>query len=915
MAAATPRWKRLLALSWRVPAAVVGSLTLAVLIAMLGLGVTGSTRDMLTDTTATRGLALALVPTLALALATLTGLITGTTVVASLVRDTLAGQSARYAAGWGRAWRTLPRVAALGALSVPALALSFFFWPLISVAVLGRAAWRMRKAESRSDATKSPRTGLWLAIPFAGTLAVLAAVPTTWSSLVAGSSLRESVLASAYATLRARGLSLIGLLALGAASWGLGVACLSFTAKPGASMSEFATGTAALGVSTALLIAFAGTLLGLLTHTLSEPPAPVPGRSRLSRSVAFSRFWRPTRLTGVASMVVTAMLLPTGISALGAAASAFGEEDTDIVVNTLADSAVVPANQCVAGAQCGIRAALAKAAAASALGQPARVRFDVEGTVSLAATLKVGTGVTVDGNYNHVVLDARRQFGALETFQAATGEGGGRVVLLGLTVVGGRSAVGGAGLYSSGFKVEMADMTFTDNISDAGSTSVPVASRNGGAVLVLDSNLRVENSTFNDNFARSGVGGAIAATNLILTNATLADNNGISGRLEGGAVHATTGELLHVTAIGGGGVSGTTTSDITVRNSAISTAGGALPCARIVDPSTGFGSVGNVDPAGTCLGKTADLDPIGPLADNGGLTKTVALLPGSPARGAADLEFCQPADQRHSGRGNTSCDSGAFQASVDVIPDVDVNLEVTPNPVSTTDQVRLQATMTSEAQIPTGTVRFLDGTDVLADNVGIDGNQRFVATVGPLAQGPHQVTAEFVPTFGGSTQTSPATKLQVQAPVTMALTGSGPTRIHAPATITATITADDDAAGTPAPAGEVTFTNGSTEEKVDVVDGTATWHTNSLQRASVSAVSSGDDYHSVAVAGRNLTTENVPTTSTVTAPDLVEYNDRVSITADVSDEVGPVFGWAKLEVDGVAHGTGYLRDGKASFTI
>ena len=207
MAVTPSRLQRGTTLCWSVPAAVAGSLTVAVLLAIVGLGLTGTLSGLMDDTTPVKGLALALVPTLALTLATLVGLITGTTVVASLVRDTLAGRRGRYAAGWGRAWGTLPKVLVLGLVGVPALVVSVLGWPALPIAVVARTAWRLRSAESRDEQAGRGRrwhTGLWLAVPFAFAVTVLAALPTVWAHLVSGSTLPCSGSGSPARTTRSR---------------------------------------------------------------------------------------------------------------------------------------------------------------------------------------------------------------------------------------------------------------------------------------------------------------------------------------------------------------------------------------------------------------------------------------------------------------------------------------------------------------------------------------------------------------------------------------------------------------------------------------------------------------------------------------------------------------------------------------
>jgi hypothetical protein len=58
-----------------------------------------------------------------------------------------------------------------------------------------------------------------------------------------------------------------------------------------------------------------------------------------------------------------------------------------------------------------------------------------------------------------------------------------------------------------------------------------------------------------------------------------------------------------------------------------------------------------------------NVDPrLAPLADNGGPTPTVALLPGSPAIDAGDDSVCPPTDQRGVSRPQgLACDIGAFE--------------------------------------------------------------------------------------------------------------------------------------------------------------------------------------------------------------------------------------------------------------
>lgn len=81
----------------------------------------------------------------------------------------------------------------------------------------------------------------------------------------------------------------------------------------------------------------------------------------------------------------------------------------------------------------------------------------------------------------------------------------------------------------------------------------------------------------------------------------------------------------------------------------------------------------NLDTDGSCFlagpGDVARRDPLlGPLAGNGGPTRTLALLPGSPAIDAGDPAGCPKADARGTARPQgATCDIGAFERVAPVL--------------------------------------------------------------------------------------------------------------------------------------------------------------------------------------------------------------------------------------------------------
>jgi hypothetical protein len=183
----------------------------------------------------------------------------------------------------------------------------------------------------------------------------------------------------------------------------------------------------------------------------------------------------------------------------------------------------------------------------------------------------------------------------------------------------------------------------------AATISGNIAALDGGLVVV--GNATINNSTISTN-SSSLVGGVYAIGSLVLDNSTVALNSHTSIKF-GAGIYAKAGMIAHSSIVANNMC---TTSGqhcevqcnsclVTGSNNLIMGANGALPPGTIV-----------VDPV------------LGPLADNGGSTRTHALLSGSPAidNGSNIHDF--PLDQRGYSRnlGNAP-DIGAFESGSDVI--------------------------------------------------------------------------------------------------------------------------------------------------------------------------------------------------------------------------------------------------------
>ena len=311
---------------------------------------------------------------------------------------------------------------------------------------------------------------------------------------------------------------------------------------------------------------------------------------------------------------------------------------------------------------------------------PEATTIDANG---LDRPIEIGSGIQVD---NDVTVQGLRLTGG--DAGAATGgngesSGGGIVDYFGKSLklkhvlIAGNEAAFGGGVRSFADKLLIQDSTITFNVATEGGGvdlrygEGPAAPDNrirsstiarnygsikGGGVLLdgftsgsqLKPTLSVVNSTFDENHVGDYGAGLMAdnGATATLDNTTLAYNaanedNAAPG--DGGGVFQHSGAVLKL-------------KDSLVTANTVGTGGTGPQCAGTVTGNEANATTGG---PGECPGGLFGGLSIGPLADNGGPTETIALLSGNGAIGRTDK--CPATDQRGKPRPEHDCDSGAFE--------------------------------------------------------------------------------------------------------------------------------------------------------------------------------------------------------------------------------------------------------------
>jgi CSLREA domain-containing protein len=283
-----------------------------------------------------------------------------------------------------------------------------------------------------------------------------------------------------------------------------------------------------------------------------------------------------------------------------------------------------------------------------------------------------------------------------------------------LTIRGGNPAPNnGGGIYNRGGMLTLNTIVLRDNTAGLGGGLINVgtthlinssiesntATDNGGGIR-NDLALFIVNSSVSGNTSRSAGGGIITHGLLQVTNSTISGNQTEDDRGGGIFVGNTlvgepdpTVNLNNVTIVNnladsdgngngdGGGIYLRENGTVYLRNTILAGNAGPNGVSECSGTLTSKGhnlieKTGNCIIIGSTTGNLVGVDPnLGPLADNGGPTQSMALLPGSPAIDAGDNTACPSADQRGAARpqdgdnnGSLICDIGAYEVEPDTTP-------------------------------------------------------------------------------------------------------------------------------------------------------------------------------------------------------------------------------------------------------
>ena len=230
-------------------------------------------------------------------------------------------------------------------------------------------------------------------------------------------------------------------------------------------------------------------------------------------------------------------------------------------------------------------------------------------------------GLRVDSASSVVITDS-----VISGNTSTSGNGGGAfftssvgdVKIISTTVDGNDSGNWGGGLYFLNDSLEVMDSTISNNTAASGGGGI-----NFNAATVAS----ISNTTITGNSADYGGGIMVQVVDsLTISQSTITENTSTSTNYDGGGIeiYASTLLALSGTIVSGNSSVNVLNSDIGVKDSSPITinADHSLLGVGTVDTNVTLTGVGNV---------RSNSPGLGVLVDNGGMTKTMALLTGSPA--------------------------------------------------------------------------------------------------------------------------------------------------------------------------------------------------------------------------------------------------------------------------------------------
>ncbi len=377
----------------------------------------------------------------------------------------------------------------------------------------------------------------------------------------------------------------------------------------------------------------------------------------------------------------------------------------------------------------------------------------------------------------------------------------------------------GGSIYNTG-TLAVTSSTFSNN--NAFGAGIPTA---GGGISNNQGTLTVTNSTFSGN-SSNGYGGGIAnGSTLTVINSTFSGNSASAG---------SGGNLFN---------SGT----LTLKNTILANSPSGGDCASSGGTINASGA-NLVEDGTTCTipGNLITADPqLGPLANNGGPTQTMALLPGSPAIDAADNAICDAEPVNHlDQRGvtrpqGTQCDIGAYEF---MLTPTTTTLVATPSPAVYGQTVTLTATVSPNTA--TGTVSFQESGSALTCAEGaqpraLSSGSATCTVTGGFGVGSHAFTADY---GGDSTYAASqgTTNLTINKASTTTSTSDNPDPSVVGQTVTVNYAVMVTSPGAGTPTGNVTVSDGTVSCTGTVAAGTCNLTFTSAGTKTLTAAYVGD---------------------------------------------------------------------------